>query len=148
MYVVLAPIVVAASILTSDYIDEKLQRFLVQSQANPGCFFILLKLHKASNPGRPIVFSNGHPTEHISEFVDFFLKPLVTKLASHIKGTTDFLNKLRNLPNLLGNTLLVTPDVSSLYTNIPHNDGINICLFFFLHGTRNSRDIPTEPLTL
>ena len=57
--------------LTSDHIDEKL-RFLVQFQAKPGRFYVLPKLYKAGNPGRPIVFSNGHPTEHISEFVDFF----------------------------------------------------------------------------
>ena len=36
----------------SEYIDKKLQRFLVQSQAKPGRFYILPKLHKAGNPGR------------------------------------------------------------------------------------------------
>ena len=38
--------------LTSNYIDQKLQRFLVQCQAKPGRFYILPKLHKAGNPGR------------------------------------------------------------------------------------------------
>ena len=70
--------------LTSDYIDEKLQRFLVQSQAKPGRFYIFPKLYKAGNPGSPRVSSNGHSTEHIFEFVYFFLKPLITKLPSHI----------------------------------------------------------------
>ena len=73
------------------------------------------------------------------------MKPLITKLPSHIKDTSDFLNKLLNLRNLPSNTLLVTLDVSSLYTNIPHNDGINACRFF-LHRSRNNRNIPTETL--
>ena len=63
----------------------------------------------------------------------------------HVKDTTDFLNKLRNLSNLPSNTLLVTLHVLSFYTNIPHNDGINACRFF-LHGSRNNRNIPTETL--
>ena len=43
----------------------------VQSEPKPGYFYILLKIHKHGNPGRRIVSSNGHPTERISEFVDF-----------------------------------------------------------------------------
>ena len=35
-----------------------------------GRFYILSKIHKEGNPGRPIISSNGHPTERISEFVD------------------------------------------------------------------------------
>ena len=38
--------------------------------------------------------SNGHPTERISQFVDYYLKPLVHKTVSFIKDTTHFLNKL------------------------------------------------------
>ena len=42
-----------------------------------GRFYILPKIHKAGNPGRPIVSANGHPNEKISEFVSFHLNPLV-----------------------------------------------------------------------
>ena len=111
--------------LTSNYIDQK-------SQVKPGRFYILPELHKASNPGRPIVSSNGHPT--FLNLLIFFLKPLVTKLPP--QAITDFLNKLRNLPNTSSKTFLVTLDVSSFYTNMPHNDGINdrlVDCFFLLH---------------
>ena len=36
-------------------------------------------------------------------------------------------NKNENLGNLLSNTLLVTLDMTSLYTNIPHNEGVRSC---------------------
>ena len=56
--------------------------------------------------------------------MDFHLQPLVTKLSSYIKDTTHFLNKLNTIGPLPDGVLLVTLDVSSLYTNITDKDGI------------------------
>ena len=94
------------------------------------------------NPGRPIISSNGHPTERISQFVDYHLKPLVQKLPSYIKDTTHFLLKLQELGTLPSNAILVTVDVSSLYTNIPHKEGIEACRHF--PNTRSDKSLPTE----
>ena len=107
-----------------------------------GCFYILPKIHKQGNPGRPIISSNGHPTERISEFVDYHLKPLVQNLPSFIKDTTHFLLQLQKLGPLPDNSLLVTLDVSSLYTNIPHNEGIDACRYFL--NTRQDKLLPAE----
>ena len=68
--------------------------------------------------------ANGHSIEKISEFIDFHLRPFIANLPSHIKDTTDYLKKMENL-TIPENTTLVTMDVTSLYTNIPHDDGIN-----------------------
>ena len=90
----------------------------------PGKFYLLPKIHKPNNPGRPIV-SNLHTlTEHLSHFVEVFLKPYVLITPSFIKDTTDFLNKLNNIHHIPDNTFLVTLDVSSLYTNITHKKGL------------------------
>ena len=115
-----------------------------QSDVKPGRFYILPKVHKPGNPGRPIVSSNSHPTERLSHFVDYHLQPLVHKLPSFVKDTNDFLNKLLTISNLPTNSLLVTFDVSSLYTNIPHKEGINACEQF-LH-TSSNKTIPTSTL--
>ena len=106
-------------------IDDDTKRFLIQTDPKPGRFYILPKVHKQGNPGRPIVSSNSHPTERISQFVDFHLKPLVQTTQSFIKDTTHFLNKLEQLGQLPDSAFLVTLDFSSLYTNIPHNEGID-----------------------
>ena len=58
--------------------------------------------------------------------------------------TTDFLNKLSNLGNLPNNAILVTLDMPSLYTNNPHNQGIDACRHFL--DTRPNKHIPTETL--
>ena len=96
---------------------------------------------------RSVYFSsNSHPTERISQFVDYHLKPLVQTTQSFIKDTTHFLNKLEQLGQLPQNALLVTLDVSSLYTNIPHNEGITACRHFLDTRDRNSSTVGTETL--
>ena len=94
-------------------------------------FYILPKIHKVNNPGRPVVSSVSCHTESISRFVDHYLQSLVKLLPSYIQDTTDFLLKLNNLPDKLPNdAFLVTLDVKSLYTNIPNDEGIEAVKFY------------------
>ena len=115
---------------------------------DPKCsrFYILPKLHKNRDkpPGRPIVSANGHPTERISQFVSDILNPLVFKLPSFLKDTTHFLNKLSNIGTLPANSLLVTLDVSSLYTNIPHSEGIQAARAYL--DKRTTQNPPTQTI--
>ena len=96
-------------------INDKTKQYFIQSDVKPRRFYILPKVYKPGNPGRPIVLSNSHPTEGLSHFVDYHLQPSVHKLPSFVKDTNDFLNKLLTIGNLPANSLLVTLDVSSLY---------------------------------
>ena len=121
-------------------IDEDTRRFLIQTDPKPGRFYMLPKVHKQGNPGRPIVSSNSHPTESSSQFVDFHLKPLVH---SPLQKTLHTFEQLAQLPY---NAFLVTLDVSSLYTNIPHNEGIGACRHFLDTRIRNPSTISTETL--
>ena len=52
-------------------VSKLLSMIVVQTNVKPGRFYILLKIHKTENPGRPIVSSNSHPTERLSQFVDY-----------------------------------------------------------------------------
>lgn len=91
-------------------------------------FYILPKLHKEGIPGRPIVSGCNSPTEKLSRYLDFYLKPIVHKIPSYIKDTTHFLQVVLDQKDIPNDMILVTLDVKSLYTNIPHNEGINSCL--------------------
>ena len=108
-------------------IDKNTLEYLKPVNSKAGRFYLLPKIHKENNPGRPIVSANDHPTEKISEFVDYHLRQHVEALPSHIKDTTDYLRKMDSLCPLPTNTTLVSLDVVSLYTNIPHDDGIKAC---------------------
>ena len=60
----------------------------------------------------------------MSAFVDRLIQPITQKQDSYLKETTDFLNFIEST-KLPKNTVLVSMDVTSLYTNIPRR-GRNI----------------------
>ena len=68
--------------------------FLWPRNARTSRFYILPKIYNKDILGRPIVSSCGAPTEKISSFVDYHLRPLVKKIPSYIKDINDFLVKL------------------------------------------------------
>ena len=86
-------------------------------------FYTLPKIQKTNNPGRPIVNSIGSITEKISAYVDENIKYFAKLVPSYIKDTGHFLNIIKTI-EIEEEDLLVTVDVSSLYTNIRHQDGI------------------------
>ena len=95
--------------------------------SNPDNIIIEVQLVNINASGRPIVSGIGTLTEYVSAFVDRELQPLLANIPIYIKDTTDFLNKLSRFDNIPDNTILVTLDVTALYSNIPHNDGIGAC---------------------
>ena len=72
-----------------------------------------------------------------SEFLNHHFQPLVLKI---LKDTTDFLNKLNTLDTLTPACILMTLDVRSLYTNIPHKEGMEACRWVL--DTRQPLDPP------
>ena len=82
------------------------------------------KIHKKDNPGRPVISSVSCHTSEISKFVDHHLQENVKHLKSYVKDTSDFINKIEQQPAVPNNAFLISMDVRSLYTNIPHKKGI------------------------
>ncbi len=89
----------------------------------------LLKIHKNPHGIRPILSSCESITENLSSLVDHWLQPYVKELPSYIKDSTSFINLLEKL-KLPNDCLLVSIDVSSLYANIPHKDGLESLLYY------------------
>ena len=102
------------------------------------------KIHKPGNPGRPIISGIGTLTENISGFVEKILKPLVHITPSFVLDTSDFLNKINDLVVVPQDAILATLDVSSLYSNIPNDDGLEACKYFL--DKRNCQDPPTTDI--
>jgi hypothetical protein len=114
----------------SDQISDKCKNYLINTSPRTPQLYLLPKIHKNKKPvpGRPIVSANNSPTEKISQLADHFLQPLVNKTRSYIRDTSDFIQHLEDIPLLPDNSLLCTVDVTSLYTNIPNQEGISACL--------------------
>ena len=105
------------------HIDHTTYKFLLpHSSPRTPLFYLLPKFHKPNNPGHPIISGCDCPSDYLSKYVDHYLKPLVPLIPSNIKDTTLFLNTIFQIPTPLPhNTILVTIDVTSFYTNIPNN---------------------------
>jgi hypothetical protein len=123
------------------HMDKKTISYLQNNDPRTPQFYMLPKIHKVDNPGRPIISANDSPTEHISGYVDHHLRPLVYLYPSHLKDTTDFLLNIEQFHSIIRpGVYLVTADVSALYTSIPHQDGIMAC-----NAALNRRHAPTIP---
>ena len=105
-------------------ITEKNFEYLNVKEPKEAKFYLLPKIHKKNIPGRPICSSINHPTSNISKFVDEHIKKYVPKTKSYVRDTQHFISRLKQLGTIPEGALLVTLDVSSLYTNIPNREGI------------------------
>ena len=126
--------------LRDNCITKKQHEFLkVESVVTP-CLYLTPKIHKSliNPPGRPIVSGNNSLSEPLSQFVDFFIRDIVKTLPSYVADTRDVLKSLNvTIPH---GAYLVTFDVESLYTNIPHEDGLAAMSFYL--GTKD--DMPSD----
>ena len=61
------------------------------------------------------------PTHRLSNLIDILLQPLLKNIRSFVRDDIDFLSKIPE--NTYDNSTLTTFDVSSLYSNIPHELG-------------------------
>ena len=133
------------SAIEKDSLPPTAQNLIVRKVKQPS-FYLLPKIHKQNCPGRPIVSAVSCPTEHISCYLDFVFQPLVKSLPSYLKDTNHALNILddfNHTPNF-SPSLLFTMDVCSLYTSIPHQDGLKALKFFL--DKRRVCDPPTPIL--
>ena len=107
-------------------------------------FYGLPKVHKPNIPLRPIVSACHSPTDQLSNYVTHFIQPLVETLPSYIRDSKRFLQLLESLPPLPENSIHVTADVTSLYMNIPHEEGIESVLHYMkLHANTLPPDAPS-----
>ena len=119
-----------------ELLDPKMAEKLKPNNSKTPKLYLLPKIHKTNNPGRPVVSSVGCATEKISSFVDYNLQPLNRDLPSYVQDSTSFIKKIESLPEDKRERFLVTMDVRSLYTNIPNEEGIDAVKDFLRKRSR------------
>jgi len=128
------------------FINLREKRFLlVDKNFKTRCFYLLPKIHKNvwtvpnfQPKGRPIISCLNSESHQIGIFIDFFLQPLVCNSNSYVRDTYHFISKLQNL-SVSNKSILVTADITSLYTNIPVNDAIDAIKILFNRYPDSSR---------
>lgn len=112
------------------FIDKKQLTFLTgPDDPRPRIFYLLPKIHKPPEKwtvpskmpeGRPIVSDINSESQRVSQFLDSTIAPLSVLHPTYLKNTYDFVNKIRDRTVPAG-CLLVTGDVTALYTNMQHD---------------------------
>ena len=97
---------------------------LIVEKLRTSRFYILPKIHKSGNPGRPIVSACNCPTELIATYLDRLTTPLVQSLPSYVKDTNHMLRIADSFRFLGTSNYVFSMDVKSLYTVIPNGDGL------------------------
>ena len=109
-------------------------------------FYLLPKIHKPGNPGRPIVSACNCATELLATYLDKITSPLVRCLPSYVKDTNHMLAIAQSFryPRSSPDRLVFTMDIKSLYTVIPNNDGLAALQHFL--NKRSVLNPPTSTL--
>ena len=134
-----------AQLHNGKHIDDMTKKWLSQTPNPPRIpiFYTLTKIHKPLPVGRPIISGCEGPTERISSFADHLLQPIAQKKKSYLKDTTDFINFIEKT-QVSNDTILVSMVVTSLYTNIPQEEGITIVCQAYEKYHNNSPPIPSH----
>ena len=129
----------------NNFIDEKTMEWLLQTPEPLRIreFYTLTKIHKPKPVGRPIVSGCSGPTELISAFLGKLLQQVAQSQKSYIKDITDFFNFIER-KKYSQNVLLVTLAVTSLYTNIPQAEGIQVVCDAYAEFYKENPPIPTQ----
>ena len=117
-----------------NHTDDMTAKWLSQTPSPPRIpiFYTLTKIHK---PNLIISGCEG-PTERISSFVDRLLQPIAQRQKSYVKDSTNFINFVERT-KIHQDTILVSMDVASLYTNIPQEEGITIVCRAYMYVKQN-----------
>ena len=109
----------------NEFIDNKLYYYLKPTDSPAPRFYGQPKIHKPGVPIRPIVSYSGSPLYSLNKYIANILKTYVKHENNNAKNSTTFSNYIRNVP-IEDDEIMVSFDVTSLYTNIPIIDTLNI----------------------
>ena len=84
--------------------------------------------------------------ERIAAFVDHLIQPIAQLQASYLKDATDFINFIERI-KLPKSAILVSMDVTSLYSNIPQQEGITTVCHAYEEFYQGNPPVPTRFLS-
>ena len=109
----------------NDFIDNKLYYYVKATDSSAPRFYGQPKIHKPGVPMRPIVSCSGSLPYNLHKYIANILKAYVKDENNNAKNSTTFPNYVRNVP-IEDDEIMVLFYVTSLYTNIPIIDTLNI----------------------
>ena len=109
----------------NEFIDNKLYYYPKPTDSPAPRFYGKPKIHKPGVPIRPIVSYSVSPLYNLNKYKANILRPYVRDENNNAKNSTTFSNYIRNVP-IEDDEIMISSDITSLYTNIPIIDTLNI----------------------
>ena len=106
-------------------IPTSLYNRLRPSGSLPPRIYGLPKIHKPSTQLRPIVSCIKSPTYQLAKYIASVISPLAGQTDSHVSNSKHFVEMMEDVIVDKGETM-VSFDVSSLFTNVPIGEAIDI----------------------
>ena len=113
----------------NEFIDNKLYYYVKPNDPPAARFYGQTKIHKPGVPMRLMVSYSCSTLHSLNKYIDNILKPDVKYENNRVKSPTTFSNYIRNVP-VENDNIMVSFDVTSLYTNIPIIDMLNIIKYY------------------
>ena len=107
-------------------LSERCYKDLYAKGTSPAVLYGLPKIHKTGIPLRPVMAAYGTCSYKIAKFIVPILAPFTTNEYT-IRNSYDFFSFLRNT-NVPENAYMASFDITSLFTNIPLEETINIAI--------------------
>ena len=125
-----------------EIIDKVTYKNIKPVGSRPGVLYGLGKVHKEINNGlppfRPILSAIGTPTYKLAKL----LLPFLTPLTQNEYTVTDSFHFAEEICKQDPNLYMASLDVDSLFTNIPLDETINICIDSLYKDDENTPKIP------
>ena len=106
-------------------IDDATFYKILSSGSSPGVLYGLPKVHKTGCPFRPIVSSVNTYNYNLASYLVSILQPISTNQYT-VKDSFSFADWAKKYKH--NNGIMCSLDVSSLFTNVPLEETLNICL--------------------
>ena len=107
------------------FIDNKLYYYLNPTHLLAPRFYGQPKMYKPGVFIHPLVSYTGYPLRNLNKYIANILKAYVKDKNNNAMNSNTFSNYIRNVP-IEDDKTMVSFDVTSLYTNIPIIDTLNI----------------------
>lgn len=107
------------------HIDDATRKMLTSYTSIPPKMYGVPKIHKEDMPMRPIVSTRGSPTYQLSKFLANIINRALRSDKYNVNNSRHFKDRVSDI-SIEDNEIMVSFDVTSLFTNIPINLVIEI----------------------
>ena len=112
-----------------DISKRLLNCILPKNTNNLGTFRLLFKIHKDKFGLRQIISYKNHLTSYLCILIESILKPFIREFDTFILDSQNLMQKVMHL-EFPSNSILLSADITSLYTSIDHEDCLYRCTEF------------------